>query len=121
MARGRSTYTLFHLHHARELMSTDRVCVCVCVQYLYGGVSRDVLGPFEDRHEGEAQLVGGLDQAHAVLSHVQQDVFDVHRRRVFPFLHLEGENCKLAQLTMITPPPSSPSSQYLVTHLLVCV
>lgn len=43
---------------------------CVWCRYLYRGVSHDVLSSFEDSHVGEAQLVRGLDQAHAVLPHV---------------------------------------------------
>lgn len=51
--------------------------VCVCV-YLDRGVSHYMFGSFEDSHVGEAQLVRGLNQAHAVLPHIQQDAFDVH-------------------------------------------
>ena len=56
--------------------------------YLDRGVPHDVLGPLQDRQVGEAQLVGRLDQAHAVLPHVKQDALDVHRRRVLPLVHL---------------------------------
>lgn len=50
-----------------------------------------MFGSFQDGHVGEAQLVRGLDQAHAVLPHVQQNVLDVHRGRVFPLVQLGTE------------------------------
>lgn len=48
------------------------------VVYLHGRVSHDALGSLLYSHVGEAKLVGCLNQAHAVLSHVQQDLLDVH-------------------------------------------
>lgn len=46
-------------------------------------------GSFDDGHVGEAELVGGLDQTHAVFPHVQEHFLDVHRWWVPPPVHLQ--------------------------------
>lgn len=43
------------------------------------------LGALDDGLVGEAQLVRGLDQPHAVLAHLQQYLLDVHALQTFFF------------------------------------
>lgn len=83
---------------------TELVTAWALCKYLYRGVSLDVLGSFKHSQVGEAQLVRGLNQTHAVLPHVQQDAFDVHWWRVFPLVHLNRTALsKLAKLTRMKP------------------
>lgn len=65
---------------------------------LHRRVPRNDPGTLDDRQVGEAQLVGRLDEPHAVLPHLQQNLSHTHGGRVLAKGHLWARRAKKNRL-----------------------
>lgn len=93
--------------------------------HLDWSISHNELCPLNNRQIGEAELICCLYEPHPVLAHLQQNLFHIHRRRIFPFVHLKIKKWntlyalkRFKTLTHSVVEPSDYPPRYRNNHLI---